>query len=138
MAKTGGNSPSARELKAEAKKLRKRPKISRPRRCCIDTYWAVVDTDGTLIRGRNVKRVGFNPEGVGTYEVIFAGKVDNGVYQATIGRFGIGTEEPGGEIGVALRCCLPPSEAGRGVWVDTHNSNGTRANKAFHLVVHTD
>ena len=133
-----GNTPSVEELKAEAQRLRERPDVSRPTRCCIATYWAVVDTDGTLIRGRNVDRVGFNPEGVGTYEVIFSGDVTNGVYQATIGRSGTGTEEPSGEIGVALRCCLPPNEAGRGVWVDTHDSDGTRADRAFHLVVHTD
>jgi hypothetical protein len=81
---------------------------------------------------RSSKRL--NP---GQYEVVFTDDVSHGVYVATIGRPGIATE-PAGEIGVALRCCLPTAEANKGVWVDTHDSNGAYADRAFHLVVHVD
>jgi hypothetical protein len=44
---------------------------------------------------------------------------------------------PAGEIGVALRCCLTGHETDKGVWVDTHDSSGAYADRAFHLIVHT-
>lgn len=102
--------------------------------CCVREFWAVVETDGTLVRGRNVWRTA--RLGTGWYEVIFTGDVSQGAYVATIGRPEYSTE-PSGEIGVALRCCLSPPEEGKGVWVDTHDSSGNYADRAFHLVVHT-
>jgi hypothetical protein len=102
--------------------------------CCYRTFWAVVERDGTLVRGRNVARVARLTDG--QYEIVFTSDVSNGVYVASIGRPGIATE-PAGEIGVALRCCLSGHETDKGVWVDTHDSNGRYADRAFHLVVHT-
>ncbi len=102
--------------------------------CCVREFWAVVERDGTLVRGRNVWRVA--RLGTGIYEVIFTSDVSNGVYTATIGRPGIATEPPG-LIGVALRCCLPSPETNKGVWVNTDDANGTSSDRAFHLVVHT-
>ncbi len=102
--------------------------------CCVREFWAVVERDGTLVRGRNVWRVARLSTGI--YEVIFTGDVSNGVYTATIGRPGIATEPPG-LIGVALRCCLGSPETNKGVWVDTHDRNGRASDRAFHLVVHT-
>lgn len=102
--------------------------------CCDRTFWAVVDTDGTFVRGRNVARVAHLAPG--QYEIVFTSDVSNGVYVASIGRPGIATE-PAGEIGVALRCCLGGHETDKGVWVDTHDSNGDYADRAFHLIVHT-
>jgi hypothetical protein len=105
--------------------------------CCVREYWAVVERDGTLIRGRNVLRT--RKVGIGQYEVYFTGDVSQGVYVATIGRPGIATE-PSGQIGVALRCCpsmFLPFEINKGVWVDTHDSNGAYSDRAFHLVVLT-
>ncbi len=103
--------------------------------CCIREYWAVVERDGTLVRGRNVLRT--SRLGPGSYEVYFTGDVSNGVYVATIGRPGIATE-PTGQIGVALRCC-PTSlfETNKGVWGDTHDSNGDYSDRAFHVIVLT-
>ena len=122
---------SARDaLRAPAK-----PRITRPDHCCVHHYWAVIERDGSVVRGRNVVRAA--KVGTGQYEVVFTGDVSQGVYVASIGRPGIATE-PAGEIGVALRCCLPPAEANRGVWVDTHNSSGANEDRAFHLVVHVD
>jgi len=111
------------------------PAVTRADHCCVHHYWAVVETDGTLVRGRNVLRS--KNLGTGTYEVVFTDDVSQGVYVATIGRPGTSVE-PAGEIGVALRCCLTGTEANHGVWVDTHDSNGNAADRAFHLVVHLD
>ena len=102
--------------------------------CCYRTFWAVVETDGTFVRGRNVARVAHLAPG--QYEIVFTSDVSEGVYVASIGRPGIATE-PAGEIGVALRCCLTGHETNKGVWVDTHDSNGADADRAFHLIVHT-
>jgi hypothetical protein len=102
--------------------------------CCVHQYWAVVETDGTLVRGNNVWRATRLAEG--QYEVIFTGDVSGGAYVASIGRPGIATE-PAGEIGVALRCCLNPPEQNKGVWVDTHDSGGSYSDRAFHLIVLT-
>ena len=100
--------------------------------CCVQQYWAVIERDGTLVRGNNVWRARRLAEG--QYEVIFTGDVSRGAYVASIGRPGIATE-PAGEIGVALRCCLSPPEENKGVWVDTHDSDGTYSDRAFHLIV---
>jgi hypothetical protein len=102
--------------------------------CCYRTFWAVVETDGTFVRGRNVARVAHLAPG--QYEIVFTSDVSEGVYVASIGRPGIATE-PAGEIGVALRCCLTGHETNKGVWVDTHDSNGAYSDRAFHLIVHT-
>ena len=101
--------------------------------CCLRTFWAVVETDGTLVRGRNVARVARIE--AGQYEVVFTSDVSEGVYVATIGRPGIATE-PAGAIGVALRCCLVGPEENKGVWVDTHDLDGSFADRSFHLIVH--
>lgn len=118
-----------------ARKAPPKPTVTQVARCCVREYWAVVETNGTLVRGRNVTRV--NRLAPGQYEVIFTDDVSLGVYVATIGRPGIATE-PSGQIGVALRCCLTGPEVNKGVWVDTHDSNGTYSDRAFHLLVHLD
>jgi len=41
------------------------------------------------------------------------------------------TTEPSGQIGVALRCCLAGAETNKGVWVDTHDSNGAYSDRTF-------
>lgn len=102
--------------------------------CCVREFWAVVERDGTLIRGRNVWRVTKLSQGI--YEVVFTGDVSNGVYNATIGRPGIATEPPG-FITVALRCCLSSPETNKGVWVDTRDTSGNFSDRAFHLSVLT-
>lgn len=99
--------------------------------CCVRQYWAVVERDGSLVRGNNVLRS--KRLAPGQYEVVFNGDVSQGAYVASIGRPGIATE-PAGEIGVALRCCLNPPEADKGVWVDTHDSNGAYSDRAFHVI----
>ncbi len=128
------NAPDEQSAK-EALLAPAKPVVTRPDHCCVHHYWAVIERDGSLVRGRNVVRS--KRLATGQYEVVFTGDVSMGVYVATIGRPGIATE-PAGEIGVALRCCLPAGEANKGVWVDTHDSNGAYSDRAFHLVVHVD
>jgi hypothetical protein len=128
------NVPHAEAAKA-AFAAPSKPVVTRPEHCCVHTFWAVVERDGTLVRGRNVIRS--KRLATGQYEIVFTADMTNGVYQATIGRPGIATE-PAGEIGVALRCCLTGSETNHGVWVDTHDSNGAYSDRAFHVVAFTD
>lgn len=103
--------------------------------CCVEQSWAVVTGQGALVRGRNVWRV--QRLAAGIYEVVFNRDVSDGVYTATIGRPEYGVE-PAGMIGVALRWGLPGPEGRKGVWVDTHDPNGRRADRGFHLVVQTE
>jgi len=107
--------------------------------CCVREYWAVIERDGSLVRGRNVLRT--EQLGPGTYEVFFTGEVSNGAFVATIGRPGIFTEPPG-EITVALRCCpglnpWTPFADNKGVWIQTFNSRGELEDRSFHLIVLT-
>jgi hypothetical protein len=102
--------------------------------CCVREFWAVVEGNGTIVRGRNVWRVARLAPGI--YEVIFTGDVSNGVYNATIGRPGIFTEPPG-FITVALRYSNTVPEIGKGVWVDTRDPSGNFSDRAFHLSVLT-
>ena len=73
------------------------PKTPDPRwgveRCCVREFWAVIERDASLVRGRNVLRTA--KLGTGIYEVFFTGEVSNGAFVATIGRPGIATEPPG-------------------------------------------
>jgi len=108
-------------------------------RCCTREFWAVIERDASLVRGRNVLRTA--KLGVGIYEVFFTGDVSNGAFVATIGRPGIATE-PAGEITVALRCCpglnpWTPFADNKGVWVQTFDSNGRPSDRSFHLIVLT-
>lgn len=114
--------------------------------CCVREFWAVIESDGSLARGRNVVRT--EKLGVGQYMVVFTGDVSNGVFVATLGQSGIGTT-PSGQIGVATRCCtnassyIPfellgaPNANDHSVWIDTHDSSGNYADRSFHLVVMT-
>jgi len=128
------NAPSTQDAEA-AFVATVKPSVTKATHCCVHNFWAVVETDGTLVRGRNVVRSKRLAEG--QYEVVFTEDVSRGVYVATIGRPGIATE-PAGEIGVALRCCLTGGEVNKGVWVDTHDSDGSNSDRAFHLIVMTD
>lgn len=107
--------------------------------CCVREFWAVIERDASLVRGRNVLRT--RKLGVGIYEVFFTGEVSNGAFVATIGRPGISTEPPG-FITVALRCCpglglFEPFEDNKGVWIQTFDTTGKPSDRSFHLIVLT-
>jgi hypothetical protein len=112
------------------------PVVTVSSHCCVREFWAVVETNGTLVRGRNVNQVTKLAQGI--YEVIFTEDISAGVFLATIGRPGIATE-PTGEICLALRCCpINAADNNKGIWVETHDSAGGYSDRAFHLLVLTD
>ena len=84
--------------------------------CCVREFWAVVERDASLVRGRNVLRT--RKLGVGIYEVFFTGDVSNGAFVATIGRPGIATEPPARSL---WRCAAAQA------WVSSNPSKATRA-----------
>jgi hypothetical protein len=91
-------------------------------------FWAVVNSDGTLARDRGaVSAQRFAP---GQYEVIFSRNVRNCAYVATIGLSGAENVSAPGEITVVGRFGNR-----RGVFVTTHDSTGTFADRGFHLQV---
>jgi hypothetical protein len=121
-------------LKAAKAAVGAAPVITGNEHCCIAQYWAVLETDGSLVRGHNVWRVA--RLGTGVYEVFFTNDVSAGVFVATVGRPGIFTEPPS-EITLALRASGPGPEFNKGVWIQTFNSSGLPADRAFHLLVTT-
>jgi hypothetical protein len=126
------NAPDDKTAKEALAVVVPKPVITKPEHCCVSTFWAVIERNGSIVRGRNVVSAQKVANHVGWYEVIFTADVSKGVYQATIGRPGIGTE-PTGEICVAARF----SNA-NGVWIDTHDSTGAYADRAFHVMAFTD
>jgi hypothetical protein len=127
--------------KARAPAAAPAPDVWGVEHCCVREFWAVVESNGNLVRGRNVTLCRRVPSaGAGVYEVYFTGNVSNGVFNATIGRPGYATAPPG-EITVALRAGDPynpfTSSMTQGVWVQTWDSSGNAADREFHLMVHT-
>ncbi|SCL34104.1 hypothetical protein GA0074692_3745 [Micromonospora pallida] len=90
--------------------------------------FAVVQSNGVLARGQDV--VSVTRYGTGQYEVIFNRVVSRGAYVATIGDPTDCCVPSGGEIAVAPRLSTP-----NGVFVQTRSSNGTAADRPFHLHV---
>src|SRR4051812_21914736 len=92
------------------------------------TMYAVVNSDGTLARGR--RAVSATRLGTGSYEVVFRKDVRNCAFVGTIGLSGsLGASLPG-EITVVGR-----AGNDRGVFVTTHSSGGASADLGFHLAV---
>jgi hypothetical protein len=89
--------------------------------------WAVVNSNGTFARGKNV--VSTSSQGVGRYQVIFTRRTVHCAYEATIGQPGTGTA-PGGEITTATR-----STNKHGVWIATYNDSGGNSPRPFHLAL---
>lgn len=128
------NAPQGAAERKAAQALVAAPVVTGAEHCCVTQYWAVLETDGTLVRGHNVWRVAHLSTGI--YEVIFTGDVSAGAFVATIGRPGIFTE-PTGEICLALRFLPPGLEFNKGVWIQTFDSGGAPSDRAFHLLVTT-
>ena len=95
----------------------------------VDT-WAVVNSDGVLVRGRGL--VAGDPAGrvsPGIYQVVFNRDVRGCGYVATIGNVSVGGPNRG-QVSVAS---LPTSV--NGVRVRTADDAGVEADKPFHLAV---
>lgn len=91
--------------------------------------FAVVNANGTLARGSGATSSS-QPEGTGTYEVIFNRNVSQCAFNATIGLAGTtGSSDPG-FVNVVGRFTTP-----NGVFVTTDDTAGTATNLGFHLSV---
>ncbi|MEQ4303865.1 hypothetical protein ABNF97_21205 [Plantactinospora sp. B6F1] len=89
-------------------------------------HFAVVNANGTLARGFGV--VSSSRLAVGQYQVVFIQSVARSAFTATIGLTGSLGASPPGEIAVVGRAGLAA-----GVFVQTWNSSGVPADRAFHL-----
>jgi hypothetical protein len=104
------------------------PSAAAERDNCACTLFAVINANGTLVRGLGVASAQRLANGV--YEVIFNRNISRCAYVATMGDPGTGVGPPG-EIGVASRGGNP-----NGVFVTTYNSGGILADRPYHLAVH--
>jgi len=91
---------------------------------------AVVDANGTLIRGSGVTSVRRVAGSAGRYEVVFNTDVNTGAFAASIGSPEDELSSVFGEIRVSRR-----SNNTKGVLVRTADSTGTPADRGFHLIV---
>ncbi|AVT30291.1 MULTISPECIES: hypothetical protein [unclassified Plantactinospora] len=91
-------------------------------------HFAVVNANGTLARGFGA--VSSTRLAVGQYQVVFIQNVASSAFTATIGLTGSVGASPPGEIAVVGRAGIPA-----GVFVQTWNSSGVPADRAFHLHV---
>jgi hypothetical protein len=98
------------------------------------TLWAVVESNGTLVRhgtgAIESKEVG----SAGTYEVVFNQNVSQCAYTATLGSTTDGAA-PAGDIGVASRAEGIFKAKLDAVYIQTYNSSGTTTAEPFHLAV---
>ncbi|MFC7547560.1 hypothetical protein [Plantactinospora sp. GCM10030261] len=92
------------------------------------SFFAVVDPDGSLVRG--FEAVSAQRFGPGEYEVIFSHDVTGSAFVGTVALNDDEYIPPPGEIAVAPRLDTP-----NGVYVATYNSAGQPADRAFHLAV---
>ena len=92
------------------------------------TLWAVVASDGTLVR-HGTGTISSSEIVPGRYQVIFNREVSGCSYVATLGDTAHGVP-PIGEIGVAAR-----EGNANGVYVETLNSSGTETAESFHVAV---
>lgn len=90
--------------------------------------FAVVNSNGTLARGKAVARVA--QLSTNTYEVIFTRNVRTCAYQATVGLTTSSGSLPNGQVTVVGRVTSV-----NGVFLVTSNGTGAAAAQPFHLTV---
>lgn len=91
-------------------------------------FYAVVRSDGTLVRG--FEAVSAANLGTGVYQVIFAHDITGSAYLGTLGLDTDSGESPAGQIAVVGRF-----DAANGVFVQTFDAAGNPADRGFHLAV---
>ena len=120
--------------KKQAKKLDKKIELTPgPKGDAASRLWAVVDTDGILVRdsGGVTSVQLFKPTVDGAYEVDFGQDLTGCALIAALGRVDAAEENPDpGEIGVAYR-----NGNAQAAFVKTLDSNGSEADHSFHLAV---
>lgn len=89
--------------------------------------WAVIDTNGSRVRGSGVTST--TRAAPGAYHVVFNQDVTGCGYLATLGRTGAQVAQ-GGEIGTGG---LPGTP--NGVWVRTRDSAGNLTDRSFHIAI---
>jgi hypothetical protein len=94
----------------------------------VTRLWAIINASGSIARGVGVTSAG--RMGLGQYEVIFAGDVQNCVYNVSVGD---PTNLTGGTVGYAMAGRRPNNV--NGVRVNTRNAQGGAADRNFHLLV---
>jgi hypothetical protein len=87
--------------------------------------WAVIDANGSLVRGGGVDSA--TRADTGAYHIVFKKNVRECAYLATLGRTGAEVADPG-EIGTGG---LP--ETVKGIWIRTRDSAGNLADRSFHV-----
>ncbi|PZF92600.1 hypothetical protein [Micromonospora deserti] len=90
--------------------------------------FAVVNSHGGLVRGLGV--AGASRLATGMYQVVFDQDVTAAGFVGTLGLAGSAGIAPAGEIAVAGRTGIPNA-----VFVSTFTSDGTSADRPFHLAV---
>jgi hypothetical protein len=94
----------------------------------LSSGFAVVDSNGTLVRGSGAQ--GAVRNSTGTYTVVFAHTVKNCVFTATTGLTGSVGDPPNGFVTIA-----GANGNIKGVYVATFDASGAPADLAFHLNV---
>lgn len=92
------------------------------------SFWAVVESTGVLVRGFGA--VSATRLNVGQYQVVFSHDVTRSGFVASQGFTGSLYVPPDGTAVCAGRTGVP-----NGVYVATHNSAGVLADRSFHLAV---
>jgi hypothetical protein len=94
------------------------------------SLWAVIDgSNGAIVRSDGAAPATTHRLGAGVYEVGFFRNITGCAYQVTIGMPATSSSPPG-EVTMASRAGNP-----NGVFITTHDSAGTLADRNFHLTV---
>jgi hypothetical protein len=98
------------------------------------TLWAVVESDGSVLRGRGVLQSFKFGLAVGSYEIVFTRNIDTCAYTATVWDSvpGRGNEAPAGEVGVKPLSTSPSN----GLSISTRTSAGALVDRDYIVVVH--
>lgn len=91
---------------------------------------AVVDANGSLVRGRHAVRASRGDVPVGSYVVTFERDVRCGTYVGSVGLPGSSGIAQDGTVTVVGRAGDP-----NGVYIAMYDANGNRVDRPFHLVV---
>src|SRR5262245_22149521 len=96
------------------------------------TIWAVIDSGGTVVRGKGIVSVTKPTLNEGLYNIVTSQDVTGCDALVSIGAPGAATVDTGAMGGIGVSG-LPGSA--NGIYVETRELNGRLTNKPFHLVV---
>lgn len=96
-----------------------------------DSLWAVISSDGSIVRSVGVTSAGLLPNTTGQYFVSFGENVSSCSYIATLSTIGFSGSVPAGNVTVA-----PASGTANSVYVGAYDGTGAPVNESFQLTVH--